>query len=64
MATKKFPKTVYVKYEDPGTPEEFLDASADPSQLAEPGLTIRIGRYELAEVMSLRNATVLLNAGK
>jgi len=58
----KFPKTIYVKFEEEGTDEEWMNASEDGERLAEKGKSIRVGRYELFEVMGAQNRTVLVNA--
>ena len=57
MATKAFPKTVYVKWEYSGDDEPFLVADDDPATHAEINDNVRVGVYELKKL-----ATVTANA--
>ena len=54
-------KVLYVKVEhDQHDPEnDFLLASADPSDLSEAEATIEVGVYELVRTAKLKNETIL-----
>lgn len=56
---KKLPKILYVKRENPNTPDEFLLPAIDPTELAEPDSTISVGVYELKRMVLLENKTVI-----
>jgi hypothetical protein len=47
------PKTVYVKWENPGDDEEFLLASEAPADHAVLGEKIRVGVYDLRVTCTL-----------
>lgn len=64
MSAKKFPKTLYLKFEEEGTEDEWLQASEDADTLAERNRIVRAGRYELVETMELQNRTVVVSARK
>lgn len=56
---KAFPKELFVKFEDPGTDDEWLNASKDAGQLAEIGRIVQAGRYKLVAVVDINAVPVV-----
>ena len=50
---KKLPKTVYVRWENGDTPDEFLLSAEDPSEFATFGEKVVAGVYVLQEKVEI-----------
>ena len=53
MKSREFPKTLYIKVEDPGTEEAFFACNTDFEMHAEIGEEIPVAIYELKEIRTL-----------
>lgn len=55
---KVFPKTLYVKRENGGTDDEYLNPAKEVTDLAEMGAKVRVGVYVLKEVVEIKGVVV------
>jgi len=61
MAKKEYPKTLYVKWEESSVGEEFLNPSANITELAVLGETTEIAEYRLVAVRKAVNRTKIVD---
>lgn len=62
MSKKKFPKTLYVKRENPDSGDEYMSTSEDFATLAESNDSVAVGVYELKCVRTIVNKSELSDA--
>ena len=57
----EYPNILYVKVEDKGSEDEFLNCTNNATNLSEPDSQVQVARYKLERIVTVDNQTRILD---